>query len=69
MDSYILGSSALGKSNSECEENEEAEEISWIEWFCSLEGNEFLVEIDESFLREPLNSYGLKSKINSYHFK
>jgi len=31
----------------------------WIHWFCSLEGHEFLVDIDEDFIRDPFNLYGL----------
>ena len=34
-------------------------QMGWIQWFCSLEGHEFLVDIDEEFIRDPFNIYGL----------
>lgn len=27
-------------------------QVSWIKWFCSLEGHEFLIEIDEDFIKD-----------------
>ena len=35
----------------------------WITWFCEIEGHEFFVEVDEDFIRDPFNLYGLKQKI------
>ena len=32
----------------------------WIKWFCSLEGHDFLVEIDDAFIVDAFNLYGLK---------
>lgn len=34
-------------------------QMGWIQWFCSLEGHEFLTDIDEEFIRDPFNIYGL----------
>lgn len=31
----------------------------WISWFCALEGHEYMVEVDISFIRDPFNLYGL----------
>ncbi len=31
----------------------------WIRWFCALEGHEYMVEVDETFIRDPFNLYGL----------
>jgi hypothetical protein len=28
-------------------------QTSWIQWFCSLEGNDVLVEVDKSFVNSP----------------
>ena len=39
--------------------DEEGSVPGWIRWFCGLEGHEYLVEIDESYLRDPSNLYGL----------
>jgi hypothetical protein len=33
--------------------------LGWINWFCALEGHEFLVDIDDEFIRDPFNIYGL----------
>ena len=38
------------------------EDNSWIHWFCKLEGNEFFVEIDESFIKNKINLIGIKCK-------
>ena len=32
----------------------------WIKWFCSLEGHDFLVEVEEDFVKDSFNLYGLK---------
>jgi hypothetical protein len=40
----------------------------WIQWFCSLEGHEFLVEIDEDFIKDGFNLYGLKKKMTKEKF-
>jgi casein kinase II subunit beta len=38
----------------------------WIQWFCQLEGNEFFVEIDEEFLRNRWNLYGINKIVKNY---
>ena len=27
-------------------------QMGWIQWFCSLDGHEYMVEVDESFIRD-----------------
>ena len=39
-----------------------SQQIGWIKWFCSLEGNEFLVEIDTDYIQDPFNLQGLQEK-------
>lgn len=34
-------------------------QVGWIKWFCSLDGHEFLTEIDEDYLKDQFNLYGL----------
>ncbi|KAI3634695.1 hypothetical protein MIR68_007076 [Amoeboaphelidium protococcarum] len=41
------------------EEDDEGSEVSWIEWFCSLEGHDFFVEVAESFIEDEFNLTGL----------
>ena len=44
--------------------------LGWIQWFCSLEGHEFLVDIDEEFIRDAFNIYGLQKTFpNKQKFK
>lgn len=43
--------------------------MGWIQWFCSLEGHEFLAEIDEEFIRDSFNLYGLQSHFPKDKFK
>jgi casein kinase II subunit beta len=38
----------------------------WIQWFCQLEGNEFFVEIDEEYLRNRSNLYGIPQMVKNY---
>ena len=46
---------------------EDNEMLSWIQWFCALEGQEFLVEVDPEFVKE--NLHGLQKKLNTKRFK
>lgn len=41
----------------------EIQEISWIKWYTSLEGHEYLVEVDDVFIKDPFNLYGLQKII------
>lgn len=51
------------------DDNEVYNDISeggWIQWFCQMEGNEFFVEIDEDFIRNRWNLYGISKIIKNY---
>lgn len=39
--------------------SDEITNVGWIRWFCTLDGHEFLVEIDEDFIKDQFNLYGL----------
>ena len=54
------------ESESSYTENEESSENGWIQWYCSLEGHEFLAEVSESFIKDASNLYGLKSMVESF---
>ena len=41
----------------------------WINWFCSLEGHEFLVEVDEDFIKDSFNLYGIHTVFPKDKFK
>jgi len=42
-------------------DNESSE--GWINWFCDIEGHEFFVEVDEGFITDKFNLWGLKELI------
>ncbi|KAJ3035819.1 casein kinase 2 regulatory subunit, partial [Rhizophlyctis rosea] len=41
--------------------------VSWINWYCSLPGHEFFVEIPEEFIEDDFNLTGLNSIIPHYN--
>eukprot|EP00826_Nyctotherus_ovalis_P051783 TRINITY_DN6489_c0_g1_i5.p1 TRINITY_DN6489_c0_g1~~TRINITY_DN6489_c0_g1_i5.p1 ORF type:complete len:219 (+),score=52.19 TRINITY_DN6489_c0_g1_i5:34-690(+) len=41
-------------------------EYSWINWFCDLEGHEFFCEVDEDFINDNFNLYGLRPLVPKY---
>lgn len=40
----------------------------WISWFCELEGHDFFAEIDEDYIRDSFNLYGIKQMIPRYEY-
>ena len=42
--------------------------IGWIQWFCSLDDHQFLCEINEAYIRQPFNLYGLNKRIKNYKY-
>jgi casein kinase II subunit beta len=48
-----------GRGNGEGETD--GTSVGWIRWFCSLEGHEYMVEVDEAYIKDPFNLYGLMS--------
>lgn len=51
------------------EDNELFNEVSdggWISWFCNLEGNEFFVEVDESFILQNKNTFGFQKNYKKF---
>ena len=49
--------------------SDESEKDSWIDRFLSLDGHEFLCEVDTEFIQDSFNLYGLKDKMGNTKFK
>lgn len=48
--------------------SESSDEGTWISWFCSLRGNEFLCEVDEDYICDKFNLTGLSELTNNYRY-
>jgi casein kinase II subunit beta len=38
----------------------------WIQWFCQIDGNEFFVEMDEEFILNRWNLFGINKIVKNY---
>lgn len=43
--------------------SDQEDEPSWIQWFCSLRGNELFCEVDEDYIEDDFNLSGLSSQV------
>ncbi|KAK8810717.1 hypothetical protein WA158_007292 [Blastocystis sp. Blastoise] len=39
----------------------------WIDWFCSLDGNEVLCNVDKAYIEDSFNLYGIKPYIQNFN--
>jgi casein kinase II subunit beta len=42
------------------------DDVTWIEWFCRLKGNEFFVEVDEEYIHDDFNLTGISQVVPYY---
>ena len=47
-------------------EDEPGSDNTWISWFCELEGHEFFCAVDEDYIADNFNLYGLRSIVPKY---
>ncbi|KAJ1466796.1 casein kinase II, regulatory subunit [Baffinella frigidus] len=48
--------------------SEGSAEVTWIQWFCSLQGNEFFTEVAEDYVQDDFNLTGLGSQVPYYDY-
>lgn len=51
------------------EEEDEEDEFSeggWVQWYCGLDGHEFMTEVDDEYIRDNFNLYGLRSRFAQF---
>ncbi|EGZ29878.1 hypothetical protein PHYSODRAFT_310023 [Phytophthora sojae] len=44
----------------------EEEDEKWVQWFCSLSGNEAFCEVAQSYIEDSFNLYGLRAMVPNY---
>lgn len=44
----------------------EEEDEKWVQWFCSLSGNEAFCEVAQSYIEDSFNLYGLRAVVPNY---
>jgi casein kinase II subunit beta len=42
--------------------------VGWIQWFCGLDDHLFFCEINEEYIKNEFNLYGLKKRVNRYAY-
>jgi casein kinase II subunit beta len=47
-------------------ESSDFEEPTWINTFCSLPGNEYLIEVDETWIKDDFNLFGLDDVVEDF---
>jgi casein kinase II subunit beta len=45
---------------------EASDDVAWIPWFCSLKGNDYFCEVDDEFIQDDFNLFGLSNLVDYY---
>ncbi|KFG51816.1 casein kinase ii regulatory subunit protein [Toxoplasma gondii MAS] len=61
-----VGTPVFTRASEEEDEEDEEEGETWISWFCALEGHECFSEVDEEYIKDTFNLFGLKPLIGNY---
>ncbi|CBZ53709.1 putative casein kinase II beta chain [Neospora caninum Liverpool] len=66
--SAAVGTAVFTRGSEEEDDEEDGEEEgeTWISWFCALEGHECFSEVDEEYIKDTFNLFGLKPLIGNY---
>jgi hypothetical protein len=59
MDENLEEMQEVGNESFEDVDYESSVDESWITWYCRQEGNEFMIEVDEDFIKNKVNLFGL----------
>ncbi|PFH31087.1 casein kinase ii regulatory subunit protein [Besnoitia besnoiti] len=63
----VTAASVFTRSEDEDDDEDgEDEGETWISWFCALEGHECFGEVDEEYIKDTFNLFGLKPIIGNY---
>eukprot|EP00697_Spironema_sp_BW2_P002290 gnl/Spiro4/1306_TR698_c0_g1_i1.p1 gnl/Spiro4/1306_TR698_c0_g1~~gnl/Spiro4/1306_TR698_c0_g1_i1.p1 ORF type:complete len:249 (+),score=53.96 gnl/Spiro4/1306_TR698_c0_g1_i1:31-747(+) len=55
-------------SSEALDESDDEEDICWIQWYCSVKGNEFFCEVDEEYINDDFNMTGLRRQVPYYQY-
>jgi casein kinase II subunit beta len=58
--------SMFGGEFDESDDEDFSGDNGWIAWFCGLKGHEFVVEVEEEYIKDNFNLYGLRGQIQYY---
>ncbi|ORM39526.1 Casein kinase II subunit beta [Babesia sp. Xinjiang] len=66
----MIGSVFLNEAEKSSDDLESSDdqhcEMPWIEWYCSLKGNEYYVQVDADYIRDEFNLVGLQHQVSYY---
>ena len=41
----------------------------WLNWFTTLDGHQYMIKVDEEYIRDPFNLHGLQQQLGKDKFK